>query len=414
MKIKIRKNRMGLSSDDLLYYSMLFLIILTCIPVTQGLPAVFRTVIQVFSIGLFIFGIILQNNGPNIFKYIFAVLFFGTYVYLSWQFKQGFFTCLYNVMASVQFCLYGAVINTKGLMKRRDPLIRIIIAVTIITTVTTILGLIEFPLAARELGRTVGYASTTGDFEEVKLGYRMRNIAGWSQIYGLAFLSPICLLLYKKGRNVFYLVCALLIEVCIVLSQITFAVLISFALLFLTGMEIYGKKNRTGSVLIVIAVIAIFALNKDIILVTLIEFASQHDLDFLSRKLNEMYLVTQNYVTGDAELRFSLYAQSFEVFLGHPVFGVFAGGNISMNNFCYHSELFDLLVFYGLTGLTVFFMILYGYVKYMKRTISATTLPITYLVAVILLSVLNPVWYSPQIFIGGVMLPVMIYRSERD
>lgn len=404
--------KVGYSAYDLMYYSIILLIILTCMPVTQCLPGFIRMAVQASSIGLFVIGIMLNGKWNYFLRYVLSILFFATYVFSVWQYKQGFFTCVFNVMACVQFCFYGAVISTEELAEKRDKIIKLILIVMTITAITTIIGLMQYPLAARELGRSVAYTRTVGDFEEIKWAYRLNNIAGWSQIYGMVFFIPICMMLLKKSRKLYYFLPIIICEICIIFSQITFALLLSIVLIFLFAIASRTTKtNKNRSIITAVALIVLIAVfvNKNVILRTMINFTSNHDLEFLARKLNELYLVTQHTVTGDAELRFSLYQDSINIFLNYPILGFFATGQDTKDVFCYHSEFFDYLGFYGIVGMIILIIVLIVYIRYILR-FNNIFIFISCLLTVLVLFILNPIWYSPQIFIGSVMGPLLLYR----
>ena len=353
--------------------------------------------IQALSIGLFIIGILLSSKWKSLLIYIFSVLFFGVYVFSVWQYKQGFFTCVFS---------------SEEVIDKRDKIIKLVTLVMTITAITTIIGLMKYPLAARELGRSVGYTRTVGNFEQIKWEYRLNNIAGWSQIYGMVYLIPICILLFRSRRKMGYLIPAVICGICIIFSQITFAFILAIVLVFLFSIDFRNSRNSIITLTIVAALIILAYINKDLILRTLIDWTSNGNLEFLSRKLNELYLVTQNNITGDAELRFSLYQNSLNVFFEYPVFGYFATGQNTQDVFCYHSDFFDFLGFYGATGIIILAAIVIAYLRYILR-FKNKYVYVTYLITVLILFVLNPIWYSPQIFIGSVMEPFLLYSISQ-
>lgn len=387
----------------MLFFSVIILILLTCVPITQCFPGIIRKGMQGVSIGLFIVGLLLRNDIKNVLKYIFLVLFFGGYVFSVWQYKQNFFTCFFNVMAAVEFCIYGVIVLTED-SDKQNRIIQLVTVLMMITAITTIIGLIRYPLAVRELGRSVGYAGTMGDFELLKWRYRLNNIAGWSQLYGMVFYVPVAVLMYKNRKEMKYLVAAIFCEICIFMGQVTFAMLLSVFLIFLIGIDFPKKSNQIILWFISLIILTIIIVNIESIFRFLIDYISSHGLKVLSVKLNDLYLLTQKNVSGDALERFMLYGTGVRIFRENPLFGYFFTGKSTEGLFCYHSDFFDMLGFYGTFGILIMIFMISRYIIYIMKYVKDRKGAIAFLFGIFSLFVFNPIWYSPQVFIGSVMI----------
>ena len=409
MTMRIRR----INVNDLLNFSVLLLIVLICLPITQCLPEIVRKAFQAVSMGTFIIGMIIKRDGHILFRYILLVAFFGTYVIMVWEYRQSFFTCLFNVLSIVEICCFGLYIVEKKIdISALEKLLKIVLILMTVTSITTIVGLVQFPLAVRELGRSVGYASSYGNFEALKWTYRLHNIAGWSQLYGLVFYAPVALSLYRIKKDKLYLVSAVLCEICIIMGQITFALLLSIVLLFLMMYRPPKTANQFIVWALVLAAIVLIILNFRHILEFAIEFFGNCGLDMLTIKLRNLYQLTNKSLSGDALDRFVLYQKSIAVFKNYPILGFILSGNRIEDVFCYHSEFFDMLGFYGFFGIIVSTVIISRYLYWLRTQIIDRWPFYILLVGLLSLYIFNPIWYSPQIFLGGLLIPAIIDRMK--
>lgn len=277
-----------------------------------------------------------------------------------------------------------------------------------ITAITTILGLNIYPLAARELARGSTY-DTSLDFTTRKNIYRSMNIASWSQIYGMLFAIPTSLFVWKKRRHIIYLILCIALGIMMIASQITFAVLL--ALLLIVGV-IISCENNTKTILIsfLVAIVAILLLfNLEGVMSFSVTVSDNAGLDFLSTKLNDIKtLLLYRSVVGNAGARGDLYTRSFGTFLNSPIVGLLLGGKGNLNNIGYHSDFFDMLGTFGLVGLVVIVSSLVSFHKFLKRTASENRREmIIIFFGFTILFVLNPIFNSPQIFVGAFLYPIL-------
>lgn len=407
------KSTLKLKSLDLLYFSIYSLIILECLPISMCLPGIIRGVLQITTIGSFMLGLALNINKKYLKNYCMVVFFATFFVYGVWGFRESIVTCAFNVMAGWEFCFFGIILYKSTSKVRKSRLLKFILALFVITAITTLIGLEKFPLAVRELGRsTRGYSLAGEAFQMLKWEYKFNNISGWNHLYGMVYIIPNLIVLYKQYYKKSYLFCLLVIELCIFRSQLTFALLLS---LFMFVFTVYRPKVRFIYSLIVLFLLSVFSFvffNLDMIIMYVAEFAKRLNLLMLSNKLNDLYMLFQGTVGGDALGRFTLYSISLNTFLNYPVIGSFLFKKNDGSLFSLHSDFFDMLGFYGLLGLLVLIYLVRKYCLFVEKNYNGDGwINNVLLVAFIAMFVFNPIWYSPQIFVGTFLLPSLIMKE---
>ncbi len=390
--------------------AMYIIVVLICFPLSMVLPGIVRRQIQIFAVSLFILSLILLRK--YIYILILSALFCCSYLYYigSWEEMMSASTFLYNSLICWIIVIY-ALLCINGHLRFDKKLFWLIVLITLITAITTIAGLMRYPLAVRELGRGESYSGT-----DIKLLYRKQNIASWSQVYGMAFMQGCFTYFYKETRNKIVLLTIVVTEICLLNSQLTFGILMSFVILALIIINVKSKKNHLF--LLIGAAFAIALLiNLESVLRWTIELSNKVGLEMLAPKLIDLYnLVINKSITGDATARLELYLKSFSAFCRYPKGLYWHGGVQATEIIGYHSEFFDLIGTLGILG--VFFMIVCARVwnRKMKtiRDSYARRFLLSMFLVFIIMFVLNPVFYSPQIWIGAFALPASMVINKAD
>lgn len=224
---------------------------------------------------------------------------------------------------------------------------KIICIAFLITTATTIIGLLENPGAARWL------ATVTSSEDVIYIAYGWKNIGGYEFIYSVVLLYPLIIFAYKQKKlNLFVTLCMTVsIFVLLVLAEYTTALLLFLisSILFLVKRDV--KKN---DIILLFCVTVIFCL--------LLNEVVSDTLIWLGDKLNSETISERLYTLAgrDTELsnmkvnRFDLYLRSLNTFLEHPLFGTFFYGGYGSGS---HSFILDTFARFGLIGaITLFFM----------------------------------------------------------
>ena len=405
----------------ILYIAFILMLVLTCLPITMVFPGIIRKSMQGLALLLFILGLGMQRQKAILLEYIFCCLFFFTYIYNVWGFTQSLFSCLFNTMAGFSFVFYSIYLiynkdneeNKKYIRKA----LRAVILVFMITSITTIIGLQRYPLAVRELGRSgSGYASTGDDFIALKAVYRKMNIAGWNMAFGIVLMCPIFVRLFQITKEKKYIVFLAISEVCVLFSQLTIGLILSVLGIFLA---LYRPSKKAKDIIILlfvlfIAFIMLFML--DGILLLTVRITNNLNLSFVSDKLKDALMLLSGSVGSDASARFDRYSKSLAVFFRYPVMGISIHGVPHDGMFGNHSDIFNLLGYYGGFGIVVMIIMVCRYFNHIKVSVGKNSwIYISQLFIFILLAVLNPVWYSPQVFIGAMLMPTLVehYQKKR-
>lgn len=393
------------------------LLLLTFLPITQCFPSIIRWSLQIISIGLFFIGLLLEKNKKYFLGYLGCILFSFVYVYNVWKFNQSIVTCIFNIMAGFAFVYFGVVYITQKEREDKYPqkIVATIVALVIITSVTTIVGLQRYPLAVRELGRVgSGYSSSGQAFLDLKFKYKLMNIASWSIVYGIVFAVPWFINQYKDKRKAKYIIGLIIVLICLMKAQLTIGILISVLLVFFS---IYKPSKKPKDVLlsiIIVLLLLMLIIFGDEILLFVIQLSGNRNLGMLSTKLQDLFYLMQGNQIGDVLARSERYTRSLNHFIEHPILGMSIQGVSEYGLFGNHSDFFDILGYYGSFGLIVLIYMINTYLKDIKRSKSVYSqwdlfVP---LVALIILFVLNPVWYSPQVFATAILLPSCAYLEN--
>lgn len=254
----------------------------------------------------------------------------------------------------------------------------------IFTAITTYIGCIMYPGAARTL------AVPEGDIGiDIYSMYKIANIGNLTFTYSLVLLlPPIIYLIKSKIVGILIpIVMLCILTITIIETEYTTALLlmlISYSL-FLLPLHI----ERRHILLLVIAIIFVFLLGKYVIGGILIEMSTIISSDTISVRLYDLGTILthgiDNAEDGDVGTRMDLYNISINSFLQHPLWG----GNIAGG----HSLFFDSLALFGLLGLLAFCLSYKKVWKYFYYPLIGTPY-FGYLmfsfVLVIIMAVLNP------------------------
>ncbi len=401
-----------ISSENLMYFAIVMLIILTCFPITMCFPSSIRYTLQITAMFVFFIGLILSRNKSALLLFVIIVAVMLIRVFATWKFKKSFVSCAFSVYVSWAFAFYGFGLYKQNNNKKCKKIFFLLFALTTITAVTTIIGLQHHPLVVRELGReTMAYSGISGnDFTLMKWRYRLNNIAGWNQVYGMVYLVPAFIFAYIKSRKKIFIIGSIIVELCIIRSQLTFAVLLSIMLIVLSLIKPSLNKNKffLEIILVMIGIIVVF--NIDSIILLMVDITSNRSMTMLSNKLYDLYHLLNGINTGDSLARTSLYSKSIRLFTEHPLLGQSIHGVNTSEMFSYHSDFFDMLGYYGLFGVILVLIGFRIYYSFIKKTKAPKWFTFIIFLGFLGMYIFNPVWYSPQIFIGVFLMPAILSK----
>ena len=224
---------------------------------------------------------------------------------------------------------------------------RIILFALIVTMITTIIGCINNPYAARLL-------ATTSDSQDATVSsFDLQNIGGYSFVYDMVLLYPVLILAYKTKKIKLFptIIIAVVVLSTIVYSEYTIALL----LFILSSTLFFTKRNLSarGIVLISIFAVLFLLLFSNVVVDFLTWLSGIVNSEVVSDKIQALAGGTTGLEQAE-DNRFALYQTSLNVFYSHPIFGTLIeqtridGG---------HSFLLDNLAQFGfLGGVLMFFM----------------------------------------------------------
>lgn len=399
-----------ITSDNIMLFAIVLLVLLTCLPVTMCLPGIARNLLQIIAMASFFIGLAKSKDKSMLALFILIVAIMGLRVYEVWQYKSGLVSCVFNVYSGWAFAFYGFSLYKENDKEKCKKIFLFLIILLSIVAITTIIGIQKYPLAVRELGRkTASYSGLRGDdFSALKFEYRIMNIAGWNLLYGMVYVVPAVLYAFMKSKKKYLLISLFLIELCIVFSQLTFAVLLSIALIVMCVVRPSMQKHvfAFDAILVMIGIFA--AINLDSIVLLMVTITGGMGMVMLSNKLNDLFLLLNGVNSGDALSRTEVYSKSLELFEKHPVFGQSIYGIPGPDMFSFHSDFFDMIAYYGLFGLLLTVIGIVIYYRFISKTNAPKWLTFVLFMGFLGMYVFNPVWYSPQIFIGTFMMPALL------
>lgn len=157
-----------------------------------------------------------------------------------------------------------------------------------------------------------------------------------------------------------------------------------------------------------IGIIVVF--NIDSIILLMVDITSNRSMTMLSNKLYDLYHLLNGINTGDSLARTSLYSKSIRLFTEHPLLGQSIHGVNTSEMFSYHSDFFDMLGYYGLFGVILVLIGFRIYYSFIKKTKAPKWFTFIIFLGFLGMYIFNPVWYSPQIFIGVFLMPAILSK----
>lgn len=228
-----------------------------------------------------------------------------------------------------------------------EKLSKIICYALIITVITSVIGLIQYPSAARIL------ATIESSQNEMAIVYDWHNIGGYDFVYTIVLLYPILIYAYKRKKIslIFTIIAVMGILMLILLAEYTIALLFFgvSSLLFFTKRDL---RIRDVFIITIIAIIAIWKLDD-----VFSEFFRQLSNIINSKDISERLLALSGGVAGleaSDDNRILLYQKSINTFLQHPLFGSFIFKEYHIGG---HSAILDCLAQFGIIGAGLLFFI---------------------------------------------------------
>ena len=401
-KLKIKIN-----ADSMINLSVLLFIFLYFLPITITLPGIIRKPLLIFGFAIFAFSVFSKYQ-HYFLMWLIASLYAVVFYMCSWTAYLSFASYMFPAFISIEFFVLALMV-LDGRFALSKSVINILIIVTLITAITSIVGLQKYPLAIRTLGQ-----GATDENAPLQLIFRQNNIAGWGLIFAMAFMEGPLLYAYKKKKNWKLLIPFIVDGICVFLSQVAFAIILAIVEVFL--ILINGQSRKLIFRIIPIFVLAIIAwFQRGEILKYLMKWASEHGLTVFQLRAQNLYdLLLFKDTSGDAGARFELYSKSFSSMLKHP-FGIllFSDGE-KMDLLGYHSDFFDMLGSTGIIGVFAIIVVIRCLVSRNRRISDAYERRFMIIMSGLfgVMFFINPILSNPHIWLVTLLMAASLIGNN--
>lgn len=404
------KFKFHINANSLINFSLGLFILLYFLPITITLPGMLRKPLLVIGFVSFV-GALIKKHMNYLFIYFIAICFALLFYWTSWRTVLSFASFMFPAFISMEF-LVCALMVADGSVSISKRIIGLLFVVITITAVTSIKGVIEFPLAIRTLGQ-----GTTAENVALQRMFRRRNIAGWGLIYGMAFLEGPLMYEYKKKKSVLLIVIIIINAVCIFLSQLMFAILLSIGITFFVLINGKNKKFILRILFCLLALLILWA-KKEWILTEASNLAGSIGLTMIQLRIKNLSdLILLKDTAGDAAGRFALYKRGLDSLLEHP-FGLFFVNTDQIENILgFHSDFFDILGSLGLFGIIILVLMTSGILTILKRVKDGYNKRFVFVMefAFFVIFLINPVLSQPHIWFTTLLLPaVLAFQGSKN
>lgn len=398
----------NIGANSLICFSLALLTILYCLPVTIILPSIIRKPLLIAGLICFIVALLLINS-KYFLIYVCGVCYILLFYYVAWSSELKFGSYIFPTLISVEFFVCTLIVVDERI-KISKNLVWFILITVFFTALTSIIGLLKYPMATRILGQG---AST--DNAPLQYMYRKYNIAGWGLIYGIAFLEGSLMYEYKKNKKVIVLVMMIVDAICVLLSQLMFAIILTGIVVFFVLINGKTKKFIIRSVVCFAIFIIMWSERKDILTV-FYSFAKKSKLEMIQYRIYDiMNLLLLKNTAGDAGARFELYMRGVNSFFDYPL-GLFFVEKSSIKHLLgFHSDFFDIigsLGLIGIIGLVSMFTLVFRSGTKMSDSYDRR-FRVVMVGAFSVIFIINPILSQPHIWLFTLLFPAIIcYQKD--
>lgn len=391
--------------------------VLICIsgglPFLFSLPALIRWGIPAVGIVFFFMGIL---SDSKLFLDSLAIIAMAAIVNLYAYYNAYSVAYSFNAYFAKSLECWLFIVIARYYSKYDDPSAKkmitfLILFLGVITAVPTIIVLQSYPGAVRALGNG-GKGLETG----MSVYLYSRNVSTWGLCYAICFLIPTMSAYYRKTKKKIVLVLLMLFEVFIISTEITLAVLISFVFIVFVLIKPIKPQNMIWITIAISTFYLVFSNYLASIVLALYNAISNiGGLTKLSQRIYQLYMTIYiGSAYGDVGARYDLYTTSLNTFIQHPLFGFHDTSGMKYANFGFHSQIFDMLAAVGVAGFLPIAIVFMKIIKHLYDRLTHEDERNYYFILVLLLNLLmllNPVYYSPSIFMTGILFPILMSEN---
>lgn len=317
---------------------------------------------------------------------------------IHYGFNYTMWEQLYAIGRPLLWALVAWYIISMDSVDTARRVLQTIIAVYIITAMTTMYGCIIFPNAARLM------ASGMTDEQDIFSQFQRYNIGGFSFVYTLTLLVPLIVHYYK---NISHNKLKLILFLGIILGVIVITEYTTALIGFLIGIiPLFMKKTVSFRKILALflCLFMMILIFRPLFSSLISHLACYFSSEQISSRLNEISLSLAGRLNGtgntDLEDRMSRWRESWIIFKSSPIIGSPApnGG---------HSFILDSFARYGIVGiLSLFILARQLVIKYIKPYKQNGVY--TYLCMVALLQIIYAI-VNPKLYIEVFVLIIPLY-----
>ena len=275
-----------------------------------------------------------------------------------------------------------------------------VIIVYSITLVTTIIGCINNPNAARILATT----ATSQDATAVKFNWQ--NIGGFSFVYSCTLLYPLVILALKQKR--IHFIVAVILAIGIFALSVNTEYTISLMLVLITSMLFFLPNNLSAKKLFLLGILALLftVVFSGVVAALLSEVAKIIGNNTMGEKM-VLIFGGEEAINSFDDKRIDRYLSSLTEFAKNPLFGNF----LTSGKYGGHSFILDTLAEFGLLGGVLMFFMYRGiyrcfYKPYTEKIGSGYV--VWLFIIPIFLSLINPgIWLENYCLFSPIILSVI-------
>lgn len=313
--------------------------------VNQAISSYFSTYVYM-AFTLFLFFVVLFRYGSESMNRVITIcLPFVVYVIMTYFVKTdsvvlwGYQSLLFlQPIVLSEYLLYDTMDSKAGIG-------RTIFLSILITVISTIIGTIQYPYAARVL------ATIADSKDPLNVLYNWHNMGGYSFVYSVVLLYPLVIFSYKQKK--IPLVISITLSVAIFALAIITEYATALLLITITTTLYFFKRDLKKKDIIILGVLMIVFGS---FLSELISSFLQYMAGLLnSVTLQDRILALSGGTTALEALddnRIELYREAFNIFLNHPIFGTMFGNGAGRGG---HSQILITLAQHGIIGGLVMF-----------------------------------------------------------
>lgn len=392
----------------------ILMIVINYLPVLHIMPSILFNLFEIFLSALMLLEMF--NRDRILFGRAVIILAVSVLVnLLAFYHCWSNYTSIGSFMIKSTLCwtymVFGNYFYDHFSEQSRSLVFHITLVLMLILSVTSLVSLRSYPQAVRGLGN--GLKGIPG----MERTLYLRNTATWSMAFGVTFFLPCVAQKFKETKGPQYLLGFALLELFLVRSQVTTAIVFSLCFVVLLVFKPLSFRQMVIAGIIMLCAGFFMFQYIGIFFGWLYEKISMTSNEVLQLRVYQLYLAfSKSQLTGTLAARLTLYTSSFMTFLGNPLIGYKLRNDLTYTIIGLHSQVLDLMAATGMTGIVAMGGCFASIVR--QQLISMTDDPnkdyfVFCLAVLCLLMVVNPTYYSGCIYLTVFMQPVMMRSSYK-